>query len=125
MGSAGGGGGGGLESTASYSETGGRLTWYITAEGGVGAREAALAVQPWGLAPEVQPGILMLQGCNVVAICQQGTAEPHFSVSDVCLVVQPAATPQVQQVPQANPVQSATRVNKAHVGGATLDNTHP
>ena len=62
-------------------------------------------MQPVRLAPEVKAGVLMLQGGNVVAICQQGTTESHLSILDVRLVVKPAAAPQVQQVPQAHPVQ--------------------
>ena len=44
------------------------LTWHITTEGGVGARQPPFALQLIGLAPEVQACILVLQGCNVVAV---------------------------------------------------------
>ena len=80
-----------------------RLTRYITAEGGIGTRQAPLALQPVWLAPEIQTGILMLHRGDVIAICQQRLAEPHFTILNVCLVVKPAATPHVQQIPHAHP----------------------
>lgn len=50
----------------------------------------------------------MLHGGNIVPISQQSLAEPHLPILDVCLMVTPAPTPDVQQIPHPNPVTNST-----------------
>ena len=82
-------------------------TWSVTAEGGISACQPALALQSVRLLPEVQALVLMLQGCNVVAVSQNGLTQPNFAILDVCLMVTPTAAPDVKQVPHTHPAQGA------------------
>ena len=77
------------------------LTRTFAAEGWVAL--SAFALQLVRLASEVQSCILMLHGGNVVAICQQGLTQTNLPILDVCLVVLPAARPQVQHISQSHP----------------------
>ncbi len=95
-------------------------TWSVTAEGGVSACQSALALQSVRLLPEVQALVLMLHGCNVVAVSQNGLTQPNFTILDVCLMVTPAPAPDVKQVLNAHPAQGAHRGQAKGGGGGRV-----